>query len=139
MELFAIDWDSDYSPDSTGMMQNFFSVFSVYFPAGIGILAGANVSGDLRVTKSGSRTLRSILTTDISLFIRTQTAPFQRERFWPSSSRALLTPSWPSSAPERLNGWPMDALDIQTIRWSIPPALGRMRHTAPFTITRSAN
>lgn len=30
-------------------MQDFFSVFAVYFPAGIGILAGANVSGDLRV------------------------------------------------------------------------------------------
>lgn len=30
-------------------MQNFISVFSVYFPASIGILAGANVSGDLKV------------------------------------------------------------------------------------------
>ena len=30
-------------------MQNFISVFSVYFTASIGILAGANVSGHLKV------------------------------------------------------------------------------------------
>ena len=47
-ELFRETWDSAYVYNG-GMMQNFFSVFAVYFPAGIGILAGANVSGDLQV------------------------------------------------------------------------------------------
>ena len=46
--LFRDNWFAAYAP-SGGQMQDFFSVFSVYFPAGIGILAGANVSGDLKV------------------------------------------------------------------------------------------
>lgn len=48
MDLIQENWDSGYVFNS-GMMQDFFSVFAVYFPAGIGILAGANISGDLKV------------------------------------------------------------------------------------------
>lgn len=47
-ELFNENWNADYVYNS-GQLQNFFSVFAIYFPAGIGILAGANVSGDLKV------------------------------------------------------------------------------------------
>ena len=47
-ELFRENWNPAYI-EVGGVMQDFFSVFAVYFPAGIGILAGANVSGDLRV------------------------------------------------------------------------------------------
>ena len=32
---------------SEGVDQGFFSVFSIFFPAATGILAGANISGDL--------------------------------------------------------------------------------------------
>lgn len=34
---------------SEGVDHNFFSVFSIFFPAATGILAGANISGDLKV------------------------------------------------------------------------------------------
>ena len=51
MELIRENWGPGYTV-TDGQMQDFFSVFSVYFPAGIGILAGANVSGDLRVLKA---------------------------------------------------------------------------------------
>jgi hypothetical protein len=48
VDLIRENWSPGYT-FTDGQMQDFFSVFSVYFPAGIGILAGANVSGDLKV------------------------------------------------------------------------------------------
>lgn len=50
VELLAENWKPGYTRIN-GEMQNFFSVFSVYFPAAIGIFAGANVSGDLKVIR----------------------------------------------------------------------------------------
>ncbi|XP_032780017.2 bumetanide-sensitive sodium-(potassium)-chloride cotransporter isoform X2 [Daphnia magna] len=47
IDLLNENWKPGYTV-TAGQMQNFISVFSVYFPASIGILAGANVSGDLK-------------------------------------------------------------------------------------------
>lgn len=48
MDLLKENWGPAYGINE-GQLQNFISVFSVYFPACIGILSGANVSGELRV------------------------------------------------------------------------------------------
>ena len=37
---------------SEGTEQNFFTIFAIFFPAATGILAGANISGDLKVRLS---------------------------------------------------------------------------------------
>ena len=39
------NFNSDYSEG-----EDFFSVFAIFFPAATGILAGANISGDLKVS-----------------------------------------------------------------------------------------
>ena len=47
-ELMKENFYSNYK-FSEGMEHSFFTVFSVFFPAATGILAGANISGDLKV------------------------------------------------------------------------------------------
>lgn len=72
MEVFKQNLFSNYTTDpATGLTHNFFSVFAVFFPAVTGIVAGANLSGDLKdpgvaIPKG---TLLAILTTYVSYFI----------------------------------------------------------------------
>lgn len=47
-DLFKENFYSDYRY-SEGVEHNFFSVLAIFFPAATGILAGANISGDLKV------------------------------------------------------------------------------------------
>ena len=47
-EVISENLWSDYRPGPDGAQQSFFTVFAVFFPAVTGIVAGANLSGDLR-------------------------------------------------------------------------------------------
>ena len=47
-DVIRENWDPGYS-GFTGQSQDFFSVFAVFFPAAIGIFAGANISENLKV------------------------------------------------------------------------------------------
>ncbi|XP_014229251.1 bumetanide-sensitive sodium-(potassium)-chloride cotransporter [Trichogramma pretiosum] len=69
-ELFAENLRSDYRA-SEGTQHSFFSVFAIFFPAATGILAGANISGDLKDPQSSipKGTLLAILITTISYIV----------------------------------------------------------------------
>ena len=54
VRLFQDNFYPDYRPKD-GVEHDFFSVLAIFFPAATGILAGANISGDLKVILSFSR------------------------------------------------------------------------------------
>lgn len=47
--VFKNNLFADYRQEKGGIQHDFFSVFAIFFPAATGILAGANISGDLKV------------------------------------------------------------------------------------------
>ncbi|CAG7716943.1 unnamed protein product, partial [Allacma fusca] len=67
-------WNENFNSDyrlTDGKQQSFFTVFSIYFPSVTGIVAGANLSGDLKDPASAipKGTLLAITITYVSYFI----------------------------------------------------------------------
>lgn len=48
-DTFAANWVSDYRTQEN-ITYDFFKVFAIFFPSVTGIQAGANISGDLKVS-----------------------------------------------------------------------------------------
>ncbi|XP_035736947.1 bumetanide-sensitive sodium-(potassium)-chloride cotransporter-like isoform X4 [Vespa mandarinia] len=69
-DLFMDNLHSDYRY-SEGVKHDFFSVLAIFFPAATGILAGANISGDLKDPQSAipKGTLLAILLTTLSYIL----------------------------------------------------------------------
>ncbi|XP_014216505.1 bumetanide-sensitive sodium-(potassium)-chloride cotransporter isoform X2 [Copidosoma floridanum] len=69
-DLLKENFPPDYRR-TEGTMHNFFSVFAIFFPAATGILAGANISGDLKDPQSAipKGTLLAILITTCSYLL----------------------------------------------------------------------
>ncbi|XP_074110335.1 sodium chloride cotransporter 69 [Cotesia typhae] len=69
-ELFRENFAPDYR-EYDGISHNFFSVLAIFFPAATGILAGANISGDLKDPQKAipKGTILAILLTTISYLL----------------------------------------------------------------------
>ncbi|KAJ3641069.1 hypothetical protein Zmor_027592 [Zophobas morio] len=70
LTIFRENFYSDYRK-SQGVEHNFFTVFAVFFPAATGILAGANISGDLKDPQKSipKGTLLAIAVTTLSYIL----------------------------------------------------------------------
>ncbi|XP_045467034.1 bumetanide-sensitive sodium-(potassium)-chloride cotransporter isoform X2 [Harmonia axyridis] len=77
VDVLRENFPSDYRY-SEGVKHDFFSVFSVFFPAATGILAGANISGDLKDPQSSipKGTLLSIAITSVTYILMAFVAGF---------------------------------------------------------------
>jgi hypothetical protein len=85
--------DYRYVDKTNTSKHDFFSVFSIFFPAATGILAGANISGDLKDPQKVSQKTHAKSTHRMTLVIHRQ---FQRELCSQFSSRHSRTSEWPS-------------------------------------------
>ncbi|XP_046440487.1 bumetanide-sensitive sodium-(potassium)-chloride cotransporter-like [Daphnia pulex] len=70
LEILSTNFQPDYRV-SNGLQQSFFTVFAIFFPAATGILAGANISGDLKNPSEAipKGTILAIITTSFSYIL----------------------------------------------------------------------
>ncbi|EFX74296.1 hypothetical protein DAPPUDRAFT_252082 [Daphnia pulex] len=70
LEILSNNFQPDYRV-SNGLQQSFFTVFAIFFPAATGILAGANISGDLKNPSEAipKGTILAIITTSFSYIL----------------------------------------------------------------------
>lgn len=78
VDVLETNFGSDYKPFEEED-HDFFSVFAVFFPAVTGIVAGANLSGDLKV--SNSHLYHNILLGLFYNFFRILAVPYRKERY----------------------------------------------------------
>ncbi|XP_063708088.1 bumetanide-sensitive sodium-(potassium)-chloride cotransporter isoform X2 [Culicoides brevitarsis] len=86
----------DYRTDKDGTMHDFFSVFAIFFPAATGILAGANISGDLKDPSHSipRGTLWAILVTTVTYLIMAVQAGATVARDATGNVTLMINGSW---------------------------------------------
>jgi hypothetical protein len=95
VEIITTNFEPDYRV-TNGLEQSFFTVFAIFFPAATGILAGANISGDLRVNYSYPLHNRFHKLNFILFVCRIPQKLFLKAPYWLSSphhSRTSCSPS----------------------------------------------
>lgn len=117
--VFKENLYSDYTPGQ----HDFFSVFAIFFPAATGILAGANISGDLKDPQTAipKGTLLAILITSISYILMAFVAAFTVVRYASGNSTEYLNGSFPECLPgECRYGLHNDFQVVELVAWVGP-------------------
>ncbi|CAH1106034.1 unnamed protein product [Psylliodes chrysocephalus] len=127
------------SPDyrlSEGINHNFFSVFAIFFPAATGILAGANISGDLKDPQTAipKGTLLSILITTITYILMAIVAGCTVLRDATGNPFDYINGSWPICPPGHCRfGLHNDFQAVELVSW-----VGTIIYAGCFAATLSS-
>lgn len=108
---------------SEGIYHNFFSVFAIFFPAATGILAGANISGDLKDPQSSipKGTLLAILVTSSTYILMSIVAGCTVLRDASGNITNYVNGSWPTCSPGNCSyGLHNDFQVVELVSWVGP-------------------